>query len=218
MRHSAAMTGKALLAALALLLAHPAPAAGPEGRYRAVGEPDVASELILQPDGRFRYALAAGAWDERAEGRWTVKGTRLRLVTEPEPVSPVFSAGAGEKTDDKRLTLKVDWPDGSGIAGVDLAVGFDSGAPIEGYTQYYGWTMPTRETRVPRWVRFAVPMHGLVSQRFPVDTEKVNALTFILTPNDLGVVDFKDRTLSYEDGRIVMRGGEGSLTYERVED
>lgn len=59
------MTGKALLAALALLLAHPAPAAGLEGRYRAVGETDVASELILQPDGRFRYALSAGALDER---------------------------------------------------------------------------------------------------------------------------------------------------------
>lgn len=212
------MTGRALLAALALLLAHPAPAAGPEGRYRATGEPDVASELLLEPDGHFRYFLSAGALDERAEGRWTVKGTRLRLVTEPKPVAPVFSAGAAEKTDEGRLTLKVDWPDGSGIAGVDLAVGFDSGAPVEGYTQYYGWTMPARETRAPRWVRFAVPMHGLVSQRFPIDTEKANALTFILTPNDLGVVDFAGRTLLYEDGRIVMRGGEGSLTYQRVED
>ena len=35
-----------------------------------------------------------------------------------------------------------------------------------------------------------MPIYQLKSQRFAIDVSKGNELTFVLTPNDLGVVDF----------------------------
>ncbi|HYE27261.1 MAG TPA: hypothetical protein VEA61_03365 [Allosphingosinicella sp.] len=58
------------------------------GYYRLVQEQDVASSLVLRPDGRFEYSLAAGALDERAEGRWSLADGLIVLATEPKPVPP----------------------------------------------------------------------------------------------------------------------------------
>ena len=63
-------------------------------------------------------------------------------------------------------TLLVTWPNGEGIPGVDFRIGFDSGDPAEGYTQYYGWTMPEDDHRVPRWVEVSEPIYGFTAPRF----------------------------------------------------
>lgn len=208
------MIARALFALLLLLPGPAAVAAGsPAGRYRLTGEQDVASELVLLADGRFRYFLMAGALDEHAEGRWIVEGGNVRLTTDPRPAPPVFSAGPSGRTDEAPLTLIVRWPDGRGIAGVDVRVGFDSGDAVEGYTQDYGWSLPAGEARTPRWVELAVPMHGLASPRFAIGVAQANALSFILTPNDLGVVDFRDNLVEVEPGRLVMHRGGGVLNY-----
>ena len=121
---------KGLLRLLPLLLLGAAPAASepsPAGIYRLVGEQDVASGLRLQPDGRFQYFLSAGALDERAQGRWHVAGATVTLVTEPKPVPPVFELSSSAKTRAAPFGVKVVWPDGRGIAGVDLRLGLDDG-------------------------------------------------------------------------------------------
>ena len=41
---------------------------GPAGHYRLAGGPDVASEILLRPDGRFQFFLMEGAVDEQAAG------------------------------------------------------------------------------------------------------------------------------------------------------
>tara|TARA_R110000782_G_scaffold127769_1_gene219366 strand:+ start:8975 stop:9214 length:240 start_codon:yes stop_codon:yes gene_type:complete len=64
-----------LVAAGTLLLPRIASAdPGLIGHYRLAEGPDVAGELALIPDGRFRYALAAGALDEETQGRWKMVG------------------------------------------------------------------------------------------------------------------------------------------------
>lgn len=212
MRYSA-MTG---LAALVLLVTQPAHAEGPAGRYRLTGEQDVASELILMPDGRFAYMLMAGSLDEQAQGRWTADGRLLRLVTLPQPVAPVFSAGSVTQMPDAGFTLHVTGPNGRGIAAVDVTVGFDSGEPVEGYTQEYGWSLSGEERRMPRWAEFSVPIYALRSQRFPIDATKGNDQTFILTPNDIGTIDFRDIIIEVaREGLIVHRYG-ALLRYEAM--
>lgn len=209
------MTGKALILFL-LLLGQPAIAEqGLAGRYRLTGEQDIASELRLTDDGRFQYFLMAGALDEQAEGRWSQDGAKLRLATDPRPVPPSFSPGPSSRSTEAPLSLKVSWPDGRGIAGVDFRIGFDAGEPVTSYTQEDGWTLAAEERRVPRWIELAVPMHGLVSPRFPIDIASGNALTFILTPNDLGRIDFQDLPIDVDDENIVVHRFGQKLVYVR---
>jgi len=214
--HACAMASRySLLACVLLLFASPAQAKGPAGRYRLAGQPDEASEIVLAADGRFRYFLAAGALDERAEGRWRAEGKTLRLTTLPAPVPATFAPGPATRTAEAPLKVKVSWPDGRGIAGVDLRVGFDSGPPVEDYTQEDGWNLPSDEKRLPRWIELAVPMHGLASPRFPLRTDSANDITFVLTPNDLGVLDFSGIEVEFDRDRLLVHRGGGTLTYRR---
>jgi hypothetical protein len=204
---------------LALLLPAPPAAAAernPAGDYRLVGEQDVASGLQLGRDGRFRYFLAAGALDERAEGRWSSDRGVVTLVTEPAPRPPQFERSAPTKTQGSALSVRVSSPRGSGIAGVDLRVGFDEGEIVESYTQEDGWSLPAGEKRIPRWIELAVPMHGLASPRFPIDPASGNALAFTLVPNDLGVIDFDGIRVEIAGKALIVHRGAARLRYERV--
>jgi hypothetical protein len=205
---------------LSLLLALGPPAAAkersPAGDYRLAGEQDVASGLRLQPDGRFQYFLIAGALDEQAEGRWSAAGNAVTLVTEPKPVPPLFSQAQSRPTDAAALTVRVSSPENRGIAGVDLRIGFDDGAPVEAYTQEDGWSLPAEEKRTPRWIELAVPMHNLVSPRFPIDLAAGNALAFTLIPNDLGRFDFAGVRIEVDGKALLVERGGGRLRYERV--
>ena len=201
-----------------LLLAPPSAAAerGPAGIYRLVGQQDVASGLRLEPDGRFQYFLSAGALDEQAEGRWRSAGPVVILTTEPRPIPPVFERAPSTRATESRMTVEVSSPAGGGIAGVDLRIGFDEGAPIEGYTQEYGWSLPDDEKRIPRWIELGVPMHGIASPRFPIDLAAGNALAFTLVPNDLGKVDFSGIRVELSGKSLIVHRGPARLRYEPV--
>lgn len=202
-----------------LNLAAPAVAEpGPEGRYRLRGEQDVASELLIFADGTFAYFLAAGALDEQARGRWQRDGDSIFITTEPKPVPAAFSAGEAALSGAAPLALRVTWPDGRGIAGIDLRVGFAEGGAVESYTQEDGWSLAAGERRSPAWVELSLPMHGIASHRFPIDPASANLLAFVLTPNDLGIVDFQDLRLDLKPGRLLMQRGGGTLRYERTGD
>jgi hypothetical protein len=207
---------RALLAFFAL--AGPATAGGPAGHYRLVGEQDAASELALKPDGRFQYFLMYGALDEQAEGRWTVADGVVTLSTEPKPVPPVFRQDPASKTDPARLSIRVRWPDGRGVALVDLWVGFDQGPPLDGYTQEDGWSLPEEETRIPRWIQLRVPMHEFTSPRFPIDLATGNALAFTLVPNDLGVFDFQGVRVEAAKGALIVVRNGTRLRYQAVRE
>ena len=128
---------KALLCLLGLLLLAAAPP-GPAGSYRLVGEQDVASGLVLWPDGRFEYFLSAGALDEHSEGRWSAAGSIVTMVTEPKPVPAAFTLSSSGRAEGTALAVIVNTPEGRGIPGVDLRIGFAEGAPLEAYTQEDG--------------------------------------------------------------------------------
>lgn len=208
-----------MLRLLCLALAVAAPAApateSPAGRYRLAGGPDVASEIELLPNGRFRYFLAAGSLDERAEGSWTAEGRRVRMATEPKPVPPAFTAAASGRADEAAMTVKVSGPGGGGIAGIDVEVGFDGGEPVEGYTQEYGWSLPEGERRAPRWIELSLPIPGSAPQRFAVDLSQGNALAFTLAPNDLGVLDFADLIVEREGSDLLVHRAPAVLRYVR---
>ncbi len=183
-------------------------ASGYVGKY-VHSEMELAAGLWLKADGTFQYFLTVGSLDERAIGRWTASGDRIILVNDPVPVPPTITAGPVGRDPPTKLRLKVTTPSGRGVPGVDLIVGFDAGSLVEEYTQANGWTLPADEKREPRWVTLSMSSYGLHSARFPIVAQTANAMTYILTPNDIGVVNFAAVNVTMEgESLTVMREGQ----------
>ena len=184
------------------------------GRY-VHSEMELASGLWLKADGTFEYWLTVGSLDETARGRWTAEGDRIVLVNDPAPVPPIITPGRARLVPGTGFGLRVTLPTGQGVEGVNVVVGFDQGEPAEGYTQTDGWTLPGGDSRKPRWVQLSMPAYGLSSPRFPVDTAAANAVDYVLTPNDFGVVDLRTASVTRDgDALVLNRGGQG-MRYER---
>src|SRR3546814_277543 len=199
----------------AALIAAPAPAQDSPfvGEYAIAEGPDAGGGLLIRGDGRFQYYFVAGAFDERAEGRWEMRGAMICLTTDPKPVPPAMKKGPLIKTEGKIPTLFVTWPNGEGVAGVDFVIGFDSGAPAEDYTQYDGWTMPEGDTRLPRWVGLREPIYGITAPRYELTEADGGRLRVIIEPNDIGVADFDGACAEKTERGLTLLRGEGSMRF-----
>lgn len=207
------MTLRYLLAATALVAFPAAATPGLLGHYSVAEGPDVAGELVLTADGRFAYYFGAGALGEQARGRWEERGEQLCLTTEPTPVAPTFALGPRGGSGAEAPTLLVTWPNGRGIAGVTFRLGFAAGEAAEDYTQDYGWTLPEDEIRKPIWLELVEPIHDVVSPRFMLGEGERGTIVAVLTPNDIGIVDFRDACLERRGKGFVLHrtGGEMRL-------
>ncbi len=186
------------------------------GEYRLSEGPDAAGGLLIEADGRFRYGLVVGALDERAEGRWELRGDQVCLFTEPKPVPPVFEKGPLIEVDGEIPTLLVTGPDDNGVPGIDFVIGFDSGEPAAGYTQYYGWSLPDDDQRIPRWVEVGEPMYRLAVRRFDFAESDGGRLRITIVPNDMGIVDFDGTCAEKSEEGAVLHRAEGDMRFVRL--
>jgi len=208
---------RALIFALALVAAPASAQDSPfVGEYRLAEGPDVGGGLLIRNDGRFQYMLAAGALDERAEGRWVARGDLVCLTTDPKPVPPAMEKGPLVEIDGAVPTLLVTWPNGRGIPGVDFTIGFDSGDPIEDYTQSYGWTMPENDRRIPRWIEVREAIYNITAPRFELTEADASKLRAIIVPNDIGVVDFDGACVEKTDRGVILHRAEGDMRFVRL--
>jgi hypothetical protein len=205
-----------LLCVILVAAALPADARSPyAGRYRVAEGPDSAGGLELRADGRFRYELSEGALDEHAEGRWSDEGGTIRLTTEPKPRPAEFARGADNPAADAPTLLT--WlSDAREIGGIDFRFGLADGSVIAGYTQYDGWTFAPGKAQPIRWVELAEPIHGAASPRFAIDPPASGGLVFVLTPNDIGTVDFDRSELERRGDDFVLHRGTRELRLVRV--
>ncbi len=193
------------IAATALILASPGaadPGGGTTGLWRSSGTPDTAAMLELNPDGSFRFMLVEGALDERAEGVWTGDGPVLSLSSRPRPVRPTLTPASTAPDCDQAFCLTVETPDGQGVAGVDFRIERDTGEPVEGYTQYDGWSTDSFDEG-PATIRLAEPIHGILSDPVAI-APGVRSVRFILTPNDLGVADFDNVRATIDEDVLTL--------------
>ena len=186
------------------------------GEYSLAEGPGVGGGLLIRGDGRFQYMLAAGALDERAEGRWETRGDTVCLTTDPKPVPPAMEKGPLIEVEGAIPTLLVTWPNGRGIAGVDFVIGFDSGDPAEDYTQVYGWTMPEDDKRIPRWVEVREPIYGITAPRYELAEADGGKLRVIIRPNDIGVVDFEGACAEKTERGLTLHRAEGRMRFVRL--
>ena len=218
------MNGKLVwLAAVAAAIAVVAPAEARSpysGRYRVAEGPDVAGGLELGADGRFRYFLSAGALDQHAEGNWTEIAGDIRLTTTPKPVPPSFARGpdATPEEGNNAPTLHVRLADGRDLAGIDFRLGLTTGSSLAGYTQAEGWSFEEAGDKKIAWVELVEPIYAVVSPRFTIDPPAVGGLVFVLTPNDIEIVDFQNNRFERRTDDFVLHFGERTLRMVREKE
>ena len=80
------------------------------GHYYLNGMMEVGSELLLKPDGTFKWYLAVGSLDQYAEGAWWKNGACIGLKAAPQYVEhlEIFPA----RLNIREKNLDVTWPDG----------------------------------------------------------------------------------------------------------
>jgi hypothetical protein len=65
---------------------------------------------------------------------------------------------------------------------------------------------------------FSMDSYGLRSPRFPIDLRAANSFIYVLTPNDIGVVDASTMAVNADgDGLTVTREGQ-PMHFERRAD
>ncbi|MBO9695195.1 MAG: hypothetical protein J7499_03265 [Sphingopyxis sp.] len=206
--------------AAVLIVAPAVPAAAQDspfvGEYSLAEGPDVGGGLLIRNDGRFQYMLAAGALDERAEGRWEARGDTVCLTTDPKPVPPTMEKGPLGEIDGAVPTIVVTWPNGRAIPGVDFTIWFDSGDPIDGYTQTDGWTMPDDDNRVPRRIAVREPVYGIAAPPFELTGADGGKLHVIIRPNDIGVVDFDNACAEKTERGLTLHRIGGDMRFLRL--
>jgi hypothetical protein len=77
----------------------------------AVRQMEMGGGLLLRPDGTFRYALAYGALDEQAAGRWTCDDATVYLTGDPV-TPPRFSLRGAGPAPHGQLRVTLDLPPG----------------------------------------------------------------------------------------------------------
>ena len=123
---------RALLGLALLTMAVPAVAQANQGES-AVGEYTLADAfemyvgLLLREDGTYRFALSVGALDQTSAGTWQQEGAVVTLTTDPVPTPPGFARAQASQTiveePDAPSLVRVTWPNGRDIPGVDVLLG-----------------------------------------------------------------------------------------------
>lgn len=125
------------------------PTAALAGHYYLKGEMEVGSELLLLPDGRFRWMMSYGAVDQQAQGRWIAHDGRVELDPEAgdgQPLLAVRTAGPWSSAASAALAAIQQQTDASpafacakGQKGIPDSSGADTG---------WGCTMPSPADRI----------------------------------------------------------------------
>lgn len=102
------------------------------------------------------------------------------------------------------------------MPGVDFTIGFASGDPVENYTQYYGWTMPEDDKRVPRWIEVREPIYGVTAPRYELTETDGGKLRVIIVPNDMGIVDFEGACAEKTERGLTLHRTEGDMRFVRL--
>src|SRR3546814_17820692 len=103
------------------------------GEYSLAEGPDVGGGLLIRSDGRFQYMLAAGALDERAEGRWEMRGETICLTTEPQPAQPEKSKGKPREIDGAVTPILLPSPTRLPLARSTFHIHFDHQTPLHAH-------------------------------------------------------------------------------------
>lgn len=197
-------------------LASPSLAAVTAGVYDG-SQTELATRLLLRPDGRFQYALSYGALDEQAQGRWVETDDAVLLTTEPAPKPPRFAVVSDVPSADGAIHV--------GLADPDLL----QGSSLTMVVRYEGEMTPAyleaeEDGRLPvpqgKTVVELVP--DLPVYPIPLSFHPLKpggrTIVFRFEPNDIGVAAFAGERLAIEGAALVLRRYDRTIRFEKADD
>ena len=175
--------------------------ADPSGSYALEGVREVASELLLDASGKFRYMFAYGAADYFAEGTWKLDGNSVVLTSRLVDVPPIRAVRSGAaQRDEFRVVVKT--AQGRGIPHIRVMVTSAAGEATEP-TDSDGEALFPKQQGV-KSITFEIRVYQFVSEAFPVKAGD-NDFLFELNGEALTQVPFKDERLKVNGDVLEMR-------------
>lgn len=210
------------LAAIALAFA--ASGAGPDAQPRLPtclvgsydgGAPEIAAELELDSDGRFRFAMSYGALDEGAAGNWQSDGDTVYLTSD-ETVAPRFAVVGDVPNAGNVLRVRLDLPRGLSPQYFAVTAAFADGSHAGRQFDDDSIEFSGGDAGLPRSLRVLLPVFDLASDTLPVAAPGGRDVTVRFEPNDLGAVAFARTALARRDGLLLLERHGRVLRFRQV--
>ena len=170
------------------------------GRYNGTAT-EIAAQLELNRDGRFRYILIYGALDEQAEGQWTADGGEVLLTSGPV-TPPELRLIADEPSPDAQLHFSLDLPQGISRQYFDAELSYRDGTGEVVQFEEEGLAVSGVDPGQVAGVRVLLPLFGLASESHAFAGQGARSLRYRFAPNDLGKVAFSGKALAVEPGGL----------------
>jgi opacity protein-like surface antigen len=210
------MAASALLAAAASAVAAGAMAQSPSlvGTYDG-RQMEMAAALELLADGRFRYALAYGALDEAAAGKWSLRGDRVLLTSDPvrAPRFVLVSQGKGAPG---VLRIDLDVPKGVSRQYFDAVIAKANGQSERKQLAEDELLLPFAAAEAPVTIRLLLQMFEVTSGPVRLDANSGYSVRFRFEPNDVGKVSFQATPLKVVNGALLLDRHGRTIRFRRT--
>jgi hypothetical protein len=176
---------------------------------------EMAAGLELLADGRFRYALAYGALDEQAAGKWTLRGDSVLLTS--DPVSPPrFVLVSQSRAAPGVLRVDLDVPKGVSRQYFNALITKASGQTERRQLAEDGLQLPFAAAEAPITLRLSLQMFDVASGPVRLDANSGYSVKFRFEPNDIGKVPFQATPLKLVNGALLLDRHGRTIRFRRA--
>jgi len=179
------------------------------------GQMEIAAALQLLADGRFRYALAYGALDEEAVGKWIVRGDRVLLTSDPA-TAPRFVLVSQSKSAPGVLRVDLDVPKGLSRQYFDAVITKANGQTERKQLAEDGLSLPFAAAEAPTTIRLSLQMFDVASGPVRLDANSGYSVRFRFEPNDIGKVAFQATPLKLVNGALLLDRHGRTIRFKRA--
>jgi len=176
---------------------------------------EMAAALELLADGRFRYGLAYGALDEEAAGKWTLRGDRVLLTSDPI-TAPRFVLVSQGRSAPGVLRVDLDLPKGVSRQYFDALITKANGQTERKQLAEDGLLLPFAAAEAPVTIRLSLQMFQVASGPVRLDANSGYSIRFRFEPNDIGKVAFQATPLKLVDGALLLDRHGRTIRFRRT--
>jgi len=176
---------------------------------------EMAAGLELLANGRFRYALAYGALDEQAAGKWTSGGDRVLLTSDPV-TPPRFVLVSQSRGAPGMLRVDLDVPKGVSRQYFNALITKANGQTERRQLAEDGLLLPFAAAEAPITLRLSVQMFDIASGPVRLDANTGYSVRFRFEPNDIGKVSFQATPLKLVNGELLLNRHGRTIRFRRT--
>ena len=176
---------------------------------------EMAAGLELLANGRFRYALAYGALDEQAAGKWTLRGDSVLLTSDPV-TPPRFVLVSQARGAPGVLRVDLDVPRGVSRQYFNALITKANGQAERRQLAEDGLQLPFAAAEAPITLRLSLQMFDAASGPVRLDANSGYSVRFRFEPNDIGKVPFQATPLKLVNGELLLDRHGRTIRFRRT--